>query len=654
MQILDIVLYNKDGQKRILPFKTGKVNIITGDSKTGKTSIIDIIDYCFGSSDFKVAEGVVRNYVWWFAVRFQLDAGQIFVARPNPVKYERSASDVYFLQGDEVSIPEFGELVQNLNTDLLRNKLAGIVGIEEYTHTAKNFTRPETPVTFKHSRFYSFQPQTDIDQRDFLFYNQKKNTWTEQAMKDTLPYFLGAIETGNIKLERELAAKRRDFNRLSRELKQAEAVVDRTLGQVFNLINEAKQVGLIDLNQAAKDRDEGLKILQSISEIDTIEETGNVENQILLELQSQRSELNKELDLIRQNIRDTENYQKETQGYLSEATHQANRLESINLYPQNSEVNNEICPLCEQNLQTSIPKIEDLKKSLLGLQNNLRLTKKESPKLKEYLTGLHESRNKLMVQVREVEKSISTIYKEQAQAKRLKDLNIRKGRVLGRISLYLESKVEINDFSETKQKINSLKSEIARLEKQLSEEEKEDKLEGILGQLSVQMTSWSKDLEMEFKDRTIKFDIKKLTLFIISPERKIRFDQTGSGENWVAYHLLIHYALHKYFTLNTRPTPRFLVIDQMSQAYFPPEKDFKKTGEIEQSEDDKAIRRLFDFVFKRTQELEGKFQTIIIDHAKLNDDKFKDAIQEEWRKGKKLVPMEWINKEEKKTGVNKA
>lgn len=643
MQILEIILYNKNGKKRILPFKIGKVNIITGDSKTGKTSIIDIIDYCFGSSDFKVAEGIVRDYVWWYAVRFQLEYGQVLVARPNPTKYERSASDVYFLQGDEVPIPEFKELKQNLNTTILLNKLAGIIGIEEYTHQAENLTRPETPVTFKHSRFYSFQPQTDIDQRDFLFYNQKKNAWTEQAMKDTLPYFLGAIETGNIRLERQLAAKKRNLNRLTRELEQAEAVVDKTLGQVFDLINEAKQVGLIGVNNLAENREEGLKILQSISENDIIQETANAENQILIELQTQRGLLSKEFDSIKQNIRDTENYEKETQGYLSEATYQANRLESINLYPQNKEVNNQICPLCEQDLPISIPKIEELKKSLLGLQNNLKLTKKERPKLKEYLDKLYETRTNLATQVKEVEKSISAIYKEQEQAKRLKNLNIRKGRVLGRISLYLESKIEINDFSQTKQKINTLKSEIKELENKLSTEEKEDKLEGILDQLSVQMTTWSQDLELEFKDRTIKFDVKKLTLFIISPDKKIRFDQTGSGENWVAYHILIHFALHKFFKVNRRPTPRFLVIDQMSQAYFPPEKDLKKTGEIEQSEDDKAIRRLFDFIFKRTEELEGKFQTIIIDHAKLNNDRFKGAIQEEWRGGKKLVPIDWIN-----------
>jgi hypothetical protein len=646
MQILDIILYSKSGEQRILSFEPGKVNIITGDSKTGKTAIIDIVDYCLGSGDFKVAEGVVREYVWWYAVRYQLKDGQILVARPNPIKYSRSASDVYFLQGDKVSIPIFLDLKANVSLDILLQKLANIIGIDEYTHQAEGYTRPETPVTFKHSRFYCFQPQTDIDQRDFLFYNQKKDIWTEQAMKDTLPYFLGAIETESIKLERQLADKKRNLNRLEREIKDAQSIVDKTMGQTFELVNEAKQVGLVQINELPIDRVEGLKILQTISTQDILQENPDAENEILISLQNQRETNNKELDSIRQAIKETENYQKETQGYESEAGYQVLRLESINIYPKNKEVDNSVCPLCNQELKSKIPQIEQIEQSLFGLQANLEVTKKERPKLKQYLDNLYKQQGELKSRIQEIEKGISTIYKENEQAKRLKDLNIRKGRVLGRISLYLESKIEVSDFSETTQKITLLKSEIDTLQKQLIEEDKEDKLESILDQLSVQMTNWAKELKLEFEDRTIKFDIKKLTLFIISAERKIRFDQTGSGENWVAYHLLIHFALHKYFILNQRPTPNFLIIDQMSQAYFPPEKDLKKTGEIEQSEDDKAIKRFFDFVFRRTEELDGKLQTIIIDHAKLNDEKFTSSIREEWRNGIKLVPLGWIDKDE--------
>ncbi len=642
MQILDIILYGENGRQRVLSFDIGKVNIITGDSKTGKTAIIDIVDYCLGSGDFKVAEGVVREYVWWYAVRYQLKQGQILVARPNPIKYARSASDVYFLQGDTVSIPNFSDLKANISLDILLQKLANIIGIDEYTHQAEGYTRPETPVTFKHSRFYCFQPQTDIDQRDFLFYNQKKDIWTEQAMKDTLPYFLGAIETESIKLKRQLADKIRNANRLERELKEAEAVVVKTMGQVFELINEAKQVGLLQINKVPKDQEEGLKMLQIISIQDILQEASNVENEVIISLQAQREAISKELDRIKQTIKATENYQKEAQGYESEAGYQALRLESVNIYPKGKEVNNSICPLCNQDLENKIPTVEQIEKSLLGLQTNLAVTKKERPKLKQYLDSLYAERSELVSKNQDIEKSIIAIYKENEQAKRLKDLNIRKGRVLGRISLYLESKIEVSDFSETKQKISLLRGEIDTLQNQLSLEDKDDKLEGILDQLSVQMTSWAKELKLEFEDRTIKFDIKKLTLFIISAERKIRFDQTGSGENWVAYHLLIHFALHKYFALNQRPTPNFLILDQMSQAYFPPEKDLKGNGEIEQSEDDIAIKRFFDFVFRRTEELEGKMQTIIIDHAKLNDEKFTGSIKEEWRNGAKLVPVEWM------------
>ena len=47
MQILEIVLYDKTlTKKRTLKLEPGKVNIITGKSATGKSTIIDIIDYC--------------------------------------------------------------------------------------------------------------------------------------------------------------------------------------------------------------------------------------------------------------------------------------------------------------------------------------------------------------------------------------------------------------------------------------------------------------------------------------------------------------------------------------------------------------------------------------------------------------------------------
>jgi len=350
MQILDIILYGENEKRRVLTFNLGEVNIITGDSKTGKTQIINIIDYCLGSS-FNIAEGVVRDNVLWYAVRYQLTNGQLLVARPNPTKTNLPKSSALLLQADNVSIPDYQDLKPNINESTLLLKLANIIGIEEYKHQAEGLTRPDTPVTFKHSRYYCFQPQTDIDQPDFLFYTQKKEYWIEQSMKDTLPYFLGAVETESIILKTKLADKKRNLNRLKREQKNAQSIVDKTMGKVFDLITESKQVGLIPLDKVVKDREEGLLLLQSLSEQDNIGEEQKLKNEGLIDLQNKAQELVEQRSSIVENIKTVKSYQKENKGYTSETEQQVLRLESINLFPKDKNKDNSICPLCNQELE---------------------------------------------------------------------------------------------------------------------------------------------------------------------------------------------------------------------------------------------------------------------------------------------------------------
>ena len=50
MQIKTISLYGKNGERRDVDFELSTVNIITGASKRGKTSLIDIVEYCLGAS----------------------------------------------------------------------------------------------------------------------------------------------------------------------------------------------------------------------------------------------------------------------------------------------------------------------------------------------------------------------------------------------------------------------------------------------------------------------------------------------------------------------------------------------------------------------------------------------------------------------------
>jgi len=91
MQIKSISLYNSSGDIRSLSFKRGSVNIITGKSNTGKSSIIEIIDYCLGQPKFKIPEGVIRDTVLWYAVVYQINGTQVLIAKPTPCRWRSLA-----------------------------------------------------------------------------------------------------------------------------------------------------------------------------------------------------------------------------------------------------------------------------------------------------------------------------------------------------------------------------------------------------------------------------------------------------------------------------------------------------------------------------------------------------------------------------------
>ena len=85
-QIRAIHLYSQSGERRTLPFTLNAVNIVTGRSATGKSSIIDIIDYCLGSSGYPVAAGVIRQTVSLYAVELETRNGPVVIARAAPAR----------------------------------------------------------------------------------------------------------------------------------------------------------------------------------------------------------------------------------------------------------------------------------------------------------------------------------------------------------------------------------------------------------------------------------------------------------------------------------------------------------------------------------------------------------------------------------------
>ena len=80
MQIVELVLYGYNGKVRHLPFSIGKVNVIPGRSKSGKSAVGDIIEYCLGGTSCNIADVVVRDCVAWYGLLLQFQDERVFIA----------------------------------------------------------------------------------------------------------------------------------------------------------------------------------------------------------------------------------------------------------------------------------------------------------------------------------------------------------------------------------------------------------------------------------------------------------------------------------------------------------------------------------------------------------------------------------------------
>jgi hypothetical protein len=115
----------------------------------------------------------------------------------------------------------------------------------------------------------------------------------------------------------------------------------------------------------------------------------------------------------------------------------------------------------------------------------------------------------------------------------------------------------------------------------------------------------------------------------------------GSAENWLACHLVAHLGLHQLFVSDERPVPRFLMLDQPTQVYYPPERDTNGSLDDLRDEDQRAVRRIFRVLNEFANTFAPRFQLIVTDHADLNDLDFRNAVIERWRGHSKLIPEDW-------------
>lgn len=245
LQIKSIILYGRNNKLRKLSFRPGKLNVITGRSNTGKSAIIEIIDYCLGRSTFTVPEGRIRDSVLWYGIVMTNGGTEIFTAKPSPKIGAVQQSQAYLMISSKIMPPSHSDLVLNSTDDAVISTLSGILGIQP-NQAAEARSTGAYEATFRHAVPFLFQDQELVASKALLFHGQA-DSFISQAIKDTFPYFLGAIREDRLRLIQDLRLTNRNLRLAERELSEAESIGRDRLKRGLGLIAEAQQVGILPI-----------------------------------------------------------------------------------------------------------------------------------------------------------------------------------------------------------------------------------------------------------------------------------------------------------------------------------------------------------------------------------------------------------------------
>ena len=175
----------------------------------------------------------------------------------------------------------------------------------------------------------------------------------------------------------------------------------------------------------------------------------------------------------------------------------------------------------------AIANVEMIKAAINNLNKNIENVEREKPKLRKYIDGLEDNRQKLREQVQRIRDEIDGIYLQNQEANQIKDLNARRAKVVGRISLWLESVEKDDGLEKREEEIKKMEERLKELDEYLDKEAIEDRKQSILSRLSIDMTEWAKQLCLEHSDNPYRLDMNKVTVVVDKEDRPVPLKQMG-------------------------------------------------------------------------------------------------------------------------------
>jgi FtsZ-binding cell division protein ZapB len=662
-KIKKIILWPKDisFEKKEIEFELEKVNVIVGDSQTGKSSIIPIIDYCLCSSRCTIPVGPIRKSTGWFGILVVTGDSEILLVREEPGA-NQSTSKMYFEEGKSIVIPE--RIIEaNRNSEQVSRRINQLCKLPslDFSEDSSNIKPYESRPSFKDFLAFNFQSQHIIANPYTLFY-QADTIDHKLKLRNIFPLALGLIQANTLEIQRRIA-------NLNDQLKEKRIMLSEKLKirnawefEIRGNYVKALQLGILKDTPFPEESWKLEDFLVYLQEVPNL--IKRIQYPILKEgitnrvvkytakVQKNEQEILDKLEEKSHRLTIIRNFKNSSTDYELAIKNQHSRLEPVNNGWLLSKVNKlENCPVCgstnnsaNENVKTLIKIADSVKEKISQISDSKDILDKEITETEVEIQELEKQLNNTRNQLEALGRENDSLERQRNSVEEIY-------RYVGKIEQNLKNIDETKIDSELAIKIQELEEQIKKLQLELNSENSLQNRDLVMKRISQAITFYKRILKVEEAENPTEIDEKQLTLKITSKDNN-RIDylwEIGSGSNWMGYHISTILALHEHFlSLKAKNhTPTFIIFDQPSQAYFPESVKNDEAKQLERSSDDldrvKAIFVAFSDFMKRTK---LKSQIIVLEHA---SSEFWGSVElthqvdnKRWINGDALIPDEWI------------
>ena len=586
----------------------------------------------------------------------------MIVARRNPGD-QQTTTDLFWVEGLKLVVPP--TVAKNARVEDLKNRFNQISHLPSLDFSTDENVGFGGRPSFRDMAAFNFQPQ-HIVANPYTFFFKADTTEHREKLRIIFPLALGAIDANTLAKQRELKDTEREHDRLRRELDARLGAARAWEAEVESYYLQARALGLLPDSpppEAGWILDKYILELQKVPttvrtmDIPDIQEgTSEAAVTELTRLINEEDRIGQEIGSTRRRLGKLDQLSSSVGEYGTTLTSQEDRLQGVGWFEEKLQDTHE-CPVCAAVHTAGNPRLAELQTLARELKSLTASVHQAPAKLDQELAVLRQ-------ELRDREGAIS---KARQKRKYLEDhsaaLSAQRQRVrqiylfVGRVEQALENVSASRNVDELREKVKALAQKILDLKSDLDPRTQRERLNAAIDTVSAKIAYYANFLKLEHAAENVRLNIPELTLQFTPLSGRTDFLwEVGSGQNWVGYHIAGLLALHEHFiSLSQNPVPRFLVIDQPSQVYFPeawPSMDQAPDGqsEIDDSPDIDGVRRIFSALSHFMDAVAEQFQVIVTEHAgSITWDGIPHVhLVGNWRHGHEqfLVPDAWLKTKE--------